>query len=52
MAYTDVMAKLIRTFIRIPDDLHALLKERADRETRSLNGQIVHLLRRAIEAGL
>jgi hypothetical protein len=46
------MAAFIRTFVRIPDDLHAALKERAQRDQRSLNGQIIWLLRRAIESGL
>jgi hypothetical protein len=46
------MANLIRTFIRIPEDLHAILKQRAEDESRSLNGQIIYLLRRAIAAGM
>lgn len=31
--------------VRLPDDLHAALKELAQREHRSLHGQIVHVLR-------
>ena len=34
--------------VRIPDDLHALIKESADADRRSLNSQILWLL----EAGL
>ncbi|MEX5634788.1 toxin-antitoxin system HicB family antitoxin [Parafrankia sp. FMc2] len=37
--------------LRLPDDLHARLVEAAQREDRSLNGQIVHLLRRSLDAG-
>jgi hypothetical protein len=33
--------------IRISDDLHAWLTALAEREHRSLNGQVVHLLERA-----
>jgi hypothetical protein len=32
--------------LRLPDDVHAALKELAQREQRSLHGQIVHILRR------
>ena len=35
--------------IRISDDLHAWLTALAEREHRSLNGQVVHLLERARE---
>ena len=34
--------------LRLPAWLHAALVSLADRETRSLNGQIVHLLREAV----
>lgn len=35
--------------IRMPDDLLEAIKLQAEREERSINGQIVFLLRRAIE---
>jgi predicted HicB family RNase H-like nuclease len=35
---------MIRFSLRVPDELHAWLVERADREHRSLNAEIVHLL--------
>jgi predicted HicB family RNase H-like nuclease len=46
------MTTFIRTFVRIPEDLHARLRERATAERRSLNGQIIWLLQRALDAGL
>lgn len=36
--------------LRLPPDLHEQLKQLADRETRSLNGQIIQMLREATEA--
>ncbi len=41
---------MIATNLRLPDDLHAQLKELAARERRSLNTLIVVLLERAIQA--
>jgi predicted HicB family RNase H-like nuclease len=35
---------MIRFSLRVPDDLHAWLVEQAEREHRSLNAEIVHLL--------
>jgi hypothetical protein len=35
--------------LRLPADLHAALKRLADKQTRSLNRQIVHYLRDAVE---
>lgn len=35
--------------LRLPDDLHALVVEAAQQDTRSLNGEIIHLLRLALE---
>jgi len=32
--------------LRLPDDLHAALKKLAQREHRSLHGQVVHILRK------
>jgi hypothetical protein len=47
--YTAVMAEaVVRMLLRLPADLHAELVVRAEREQRSLHGQIVYLLRRAI----
>ncbi len=46
MIYTDVMAgPYVRLLLRLPPDLHAKLVTWAEHEDRSLNGQIVHLLR-------
>jgi len=35
--------------VRLPDGLHALLVQAAHDDTRSLNGEIVYLLRWALE---
>lgn len=37
--------------VRIPDELHARLKALAEREHRSLNAEIVHLLEQAVALG-
>jgi hypothetical protein len=37
-----------RLTLRLPTDLHDALKELARRESRSVNGQIVYLLREAV----
>lgn len=34
--------------LRLPDDLHAALKALAESEQRSLHGQIMHLVLRAV----
>jgi hypothetical protein len=39
----------IKILVRLPPDLHALLKELAERDVRSLNSEMVYLLRRAAE---
>ena len=39
----------IRLVLRLPADLHAQLTDMAHRELRSLNGQIIYLLRRVAE---
>lgn len=31
--------------LRLPPDLYAAVREKAEEETRSINGEIVHLLR-------
>jgi hypothetical protein len=38
-----------RLDLRLPDDLHERLVKLAEREERSLHGQIVYLLRRGVE---
>jgi len=35
--------------LRLPPDVHARVKEAAAKETRSLNGQIVQMLRDALK---
>lgn len=44
--YTDQ----IRITLRLPEELHQMIAELARRDLRSLNAEIVTLLRRAIEA--
>ena len=44
--YNDHMRKLT---LRLPEELHAALKELAENENRSLNNQIVFILKRHIE---
>jgi hypothetical protein len=41
------MAPAKRLMLRLPEDLHAWLVERAEADERSLNSQIVFLLRQA-----
>lgn len=36
---------------RIPDDLYAELKDLAASEERSVNSELLHLVRRAVESG-
>lgn len=38
----------VKNTIRIPSDLHAALVVSAESESRSLNGQIVYLLRKSL----
>jgi hypothetical protein len=47
LAQTD---KVVRFILRLPPDLHDKLKTLATRERRSLHGQILYLLQRAIDA--
>ena len=35
--------------LRIPDDLHESIRTSAEREQRSMHGQIIWLLRKALE---
>jgi hypothetical protein len=46
--YTEVMAEAIKKLLRLPPDLNEQLSEWAQREDRSVNSLIVHLLRRAV----
>jgi hypothetical protein len=41
--------KVIRFVLRLPPDLHGRLKALAARERRSLHGQILYLLQRAVD---
>lgn len=43
------MNQAIRLLLRLPPDLHAALVALAEREGRSLNAQIVYLLKKALE---
>jgi hypothetical protein len=43
------MSKLVPLMVRLPEELHAQIKTLAEREYRSLNAQIIVLLRRALE---
>jgi hypothetical protein len=45
-----VMAEFLRFALRLPLDLHKKLKAMAERESRSLHGQIIYLLRKAAES--
>lgn len=47
--YAIAMAEIVNLLLRLPSDMHATLTEWARREQRSLHGQIIYLLRRAIE---
>lgn len=49
MTYTLVMAEAVaRLILRLPPDVHEALTAWAREEERSLNAQIVYLLRRAL----
>lgn len=51
MMYTALMAEaIIRLVLRLPSDLHAALAAWAKDEDRSLNAQIVRVLRQAVES--
>jgi hypothetical protein len=45
------MDGVVRFIMRFPPELHRELKDLAQREGRSLHGQIVYMLRRALEGG-
>lgn len=44
----DFVAGEIKFLLRLPPQLHAALVRLAQRETRSLHGQIIHLLRQGV----
>lgn len=44
------MPRTVNINLRLPPDVHEAVKAAAERETRSLNGQIVQMLREALEA--
>lgn len=46
--YSDSMKMLT---LRLPDTLHAALKQLSSQENRSMHGEIVYRLKRAIESG-
>ncbi len=48
LVYIDTMND-IRITLRLPEDLHLLITQTASKEERSLNGQIIYLLKRALE---
>jgi hypothetical protein len=48
MNYNGYMPKGIPLTVRLPEDLHAALVERAQLDARSLNGEIVFLLRESL----
>ena len=51
MMYTYAVAeKPVSSVLRLPPDLHLALQQWARDEERSLNAQIVYLLRRAVAA--
>lgn len=50
MIATTMARAVIQFMLRLPPELHEALKNWADREDRSLHAQIVHVLKRAVEA--
>lgn len=44
MMYAEAVAAFVRLMIRLNPELHDWLTRLAEREHRSLNGQIVHIL--------
>ena len=43
------MEEIVRVSLRLPKDLHAALVDQAQKDTRSLHGEILALLRKALE---
>jgi hypothetical protein len=50
MLYPHRVAKVVGFLLRIPEDLLAEIRTLAKREQRSVSGQIVYMLRHAIES--
>lgn len=44
------MGDIVRFVLRLSPELHQKLKDLAEREGRSLHGQIIYMLRRALES--
>ncbi len=44
------MAETVKLQLRLPVDVHRAVADLAEREDRSINGQIVYLLRQALAA--
>lgn len=42
------MSEIVKFLIRVPDDIWTEIKQWAKEEDRSINGQVVHILRRAL----
>lgn len=45
----DTKPAIVDTRVRVPADLYEQIKQLAEDETRSINGQMVALLREAVE---
>jgi predicted HicB family RNase H-like nuclease len=43
---------MIGLMLRLPDDLHKALKELAQKDNRSLNSEMIHILKQYIEQAL
>ncbi len=50
--HTSGMPADVKITVRLPVSVHKMLVKLAEREARSLNGEIVYLLQRAAEAEL
>lgn len=48
-AMTELARSIKRVSVQFPTDLHAALVRLAERDQRSLHGEILWLLRRAVE---
>ena len=51
MARAAKQSENVPFLLRLPPDLYAALREKAEEETRSINGEIVHLLRQMVRDG-
>jgi len=43
---------MISLMLRLPEDLHKALKELAQKDNRSLNSEMIHILKRYIEQAM